>query len=98
MKEEGLVTGEEKGGQINENYSYVSLYSLNAPFDEGGDALTIYTPDGSTGTPTSVIIFEKNQTVFWYSFSGEANGKGGRPTVPELIEIIESAYEVRNDL
>jgi hypothetical protein len=93
MKHRGLVTGSEQDGGIAENYSYVSLFSLNAPFDERGDTIKMYTYDKSTGVPTTVILFGRNETIYWYAFSGEANGKGGRPTVEELITILERARE-----
>ena len=46
--------------------------------------------------PTTVILFEKNGTIYWYAFSGDANGEGGRPTVAELVNILERAEVERN--
>ncbi len=93
MKNAGIVKGSEENGSFTENFSYAKLFSINQPYDEKGNIITLYTSDRSTGTPTTVILFEKNGTVYWYAFSGEANGKGGRPDINELINILEKAKE-----
>lgn len=93
MKKLGMVEGTERDGRMTENYSYVTLFSLNAPFDKNGDSIRIYHRKGGTETPTTVILFERNNTIYWYAFSGEANGEGGRPTVEELGNILEKARE-----
>ncbi|MCD6448328.1 MAG: hypothetical protein J7L58_04710, partial [Thermoplasmata archaeon] len=53
----------------------------------------IYHPKEILEAPTTVILFEKNGTIYWYAFSGEANGKGGRPDINGLINILEKAKE-----
>lgn len=93
MRKAGIVEGNEENGSFTENFSYAKLFSINQPYDEKGSTITIYNPQGDTGTPTTVIIFEKNGTVYWYAFSGEANGEGGRPDINELINILEKAKE-----
>lgn len=98
MKRVNLVKGTEADGMISENYSYVSLFSINAPFDEKGDALKIYQQKGEIETPTTVVLFERNNTIYWYSFSGEANGHGGRPSINDLIRILETAWENQHDM
>ena len=92
MKKAGLVIGSEENGTITQNFSYVKLFSLDVT-KERGNTIKIYTKDGSESTPTTVILFEKNGTIYWYAFSGRADGKGGRPSIEELINILEKAKE-----
>jgi thiol-disulfide isomerase/thioredoxin len=99
MKKAGLVKGSEENGSATANFSYIQLFSINAPYDdEKGEAIRIYTPKGDTGTPTTVILFEKNGTIYWYAFSGPANGEGGRPDINGLINILEKAKEEKYDM
>ena len=98
MKKAGIVEGNEEGGRITANFSYVELFSINAPYEERGEAIRIYTKKASMDTPTTVILFEKNETIYWYAFSGEANGKGGRPDINGLINILEKAREEKYDM
>lgn len=98
MKKAGMVEGSEEHGRMTENFSYVKLFSINAPYDKKGDAIRIYTAKGDVSTPTTVILFNKNGTIYWYAFSGEANGKGNRPNIRELIKIIEKAREEKHAL
>jgi len=97
MKKVGLVEGSEENGRIGENFSYVALFSIDITSSEG-NIIKIYTPDGNRVTPTTVILFEKNNTIYWYAFTGKADGKGGRPSVEELIKILEKAKEEKYDL
>ena len=96
MKKSEIVEGNKKNGVMTENFSYVTLFSINAPFDSIGDSIKLYTQRGDTGVPTTVILYEQNGTVYWYGFSGDANGKGGRPNIDGLVFILERAKEAKN--
>jgi len=98
MKKAGMVNGSEENGRISKNFSFVAFFSINVAGDEKGDAIRIYTKDRSNRVPTTVILFQKNGIIYWYAFSGKADGKGGRPTVEKLKEILELAKEEKNDL
>ncbi len=96
MEKYGLVEGGEADGGFTENYSYAKLITIdiiNSPYK---DILRIYQREGRMEAPTTVILFEKNGTIYWYAFSGDANGEGGRPTVAELVNILERAEVERN--
>ena len=98
MKLAGIVEGNEENGKISKNYSFVELFSINVAFDEKADTIKIYTKDGNYITPTTVILFQKNGTIYWYAFSGKADGKGGRPDIEKLKEILVMAKERKNDV
>lgn len=93
MVNAGIVYGEEGNGRMGERFSNVTLISIDILNDERGNVLNVFTPKGETpSTPTTVIIFTKNET-YWYSFSGKADGRAGRPDIKKLEEIIEEAIK-----
>ena len=96
MKKYGLVEGGEADGKFTENFSYAKLITIDIINSPMKNILKIYEKEGRMKAPTTVILFEKNGTIYWYAFSGEANGKGGRPSVDELVKIIEKAEEEKN--
>ncbi len=98
MKKAGMVKGSEGNGNITQNFSFVKFFSINVAGDEKRNTVRIYTEDKSDSVPTTVILFQKNGTIYWYAFSGKADGKGGRPSIEKLIEILEIAKEERNDM
>jgi len=96
MKKYGLVEGGEADGKFTENFSYAKLITIDIINSPQRDALKIYQTEGRMEAPTTVIIFEKNDTIYWYAFSGDANGEGGRPDVETLVKILERAEEEKN--
>ncbi len=96
MKKAGIVEGTEENGTVGGNFSYVKLYAING--QEEKDLVRIYNKRGEVELPTTVILFKKNETIYWYAFSGPADGKGGRPNIEELIKILEMAKEEKNVL
>ena len=93
MKKHGMVEGSEADGSFTENYSYAILITIDIVNSKDKDILKIYHAKEKMEAPTTVILFEKNGTIHWYAFSGEANGKGGRPDINGLINILEEAKE-----
>jgi len=96
MEKYGLVEGSEADGRFTENYSYAKLITIDIINSPLKNTLKIYHGEGRMEAPTTVILFEKNGTIYWYAFSGDANGEGGRPTVAELADILEKAEVKKN--
>jgi len=93
MEKAGMVEGSEANGSFTDNFSYAKLITIDIVNSKDKDVLKIYHPKEILEAPTTVILFEKNGTIYWYAFSGEANGKGGRPDINGLINILEKAKE-----
>ena len=92
MLKAGIVKGSEENGKLA-NYTNATLITIDILNDERSNLLPIFTPAKSTpSTPTTVILFTKNQT-YWYAFSGRADGRAGRPSVEKLNEIIKEAIK-----
>ncbi|MEM2935515.1 MAG: hypothetical protein QXF32_04040 [Candidatus Thermoplasmatota archaeon] len=87
MKNAGIVEGSEEDGSFSENFNYAMLVTIDVAKDS--DTIRVYNPKGST--PTTVIMFEKNDKIYWYAFSGPPDGEGGRPSIEELKSILEKA-------
>ena len=86
-----IVKGNEENGKMTSNFSNITLITIDIINDERGSILSLFTPRGSKpSTPTTVILFTKNQT-HWYAFSGKADGRAGRPNIKELKEILNEA-------
>ena len=95
MVANNIVSGSESNGKMTGNFSNITLISIDIINDKRGNILSIYTPKGMTGTPTTVILFTKNKT-YWYAFSGPADGKEGRPSISQLEKILALAIEEKN--
>ena len=95
MAANNIVSGSESNGKMTGNFSNITLISIDIINDKRGNILSIYTPKGMTVTPTTVILFTKNET-YWYAFSGLANGKEGRPSITQLEKILALAIEEKN--
>lgn len=86
MKEEGIVEGDEANGKIV-GFENATLFTIDTLNDERKDAIFVYSQGG--GAPTTVILFKKDDTIYWYAFEGsdlpkDKNGKS--VTVKEIIE------------
>jgi len=93
MVRAGIVVGSEENGRMADNYTNVSIMTIDIINDENGYLLNLFTPEGKPpSTPTTVILFTKNDT-YWYAFSGKADGKAGRPDIKELDRIINEAIK-----
>ncbi|MBC7081308.1 MAG: hypothetical protein H5T44_03595 [Thermoplasmatales archaeon] len=90
MKKAGMVEGNEKDGKFSENFSYAILFTIDIS-DDREDTIIVY--NSKRSVPTTVIMFEKNDKIYWYSFSGPPDGKGGRPSIEELKNILERARD-----
>jgi hypothetical protein len=90
MKEYGLVTGEEDGGDIAKYQSTVSFYSLNAgDGTKGTNAISTYDPNGgSYGTPTTIILTKlESGQIGWFSFEGWYPSNLGAEDLDNLINL-----------
>lgn len=99
MRKAGIVEGEERDGRMAGNFSNITLFSIDIFNDREGRWLSIYTPANTpSSTPTTVILFTKNNTTYWYAFSGKADGKAGRPDLNTLERILNEAMVMKNDM
>ncbi|KAA0003726.1 MAG: hypothetical protein FE048_01025 [Thermoplasmata archaeon] len=86
MKKEGIVEGDEAHGKIV-GFENVTLFTIDTIKDERRDALSIYSK--RNGSPTTVILFKEDDTIYWYAFEGseipkDKNGK--EITVKKILE------------
>jgi len=88
MKNVGMVEGNEEDGKFSRNFSYAILVTIDISKD-AENTIRIY--NSKSSVPTTVIMFEKNEKIYWYAFSGPPDGKGGRPSIDELKNILEKA-------
>ncbi|MCD6170870.1 MAG: hypothetical protein J7J36_00400 [Thermoplasmata archaeon] len=96
MVANNIVSGSESNGKMTGNFSNITLISIDIINDKLGNLLPIYTPKGKPSeTPTTVILFTKNET-YWYAFSGKADGIAGRPNISQLKKILNLAMEEKN--
>ncbi|MCD6512960.1 MAG: hypothetical protein J7K61_05100 [Thermoplasmata archaeon] len=100
MKAKGIVDGSESDGRMTGNFSNITLFSIDIFNEKDGLRwLNVYTPaENPSSTPTTVILFTKNNTTYWYAFSGKADGKAGRPDLNKLEEILNEAMVMKDDM
>lgn len=93
MKKRGLVEGTEEDGRLTASYAHnASLITIDVLHSDRARALNVYARPGQEGyTPLTAVITMNESGIFWYAFQGPADGEGGRPSVQELITIIELA-------
>jgi hypothetical protein len=96
MKDSGLVQGTEETGRMTPTYaSKATLINIDVINSERTSARKVYaTPDRADFTPITAIITRNASGLIWYAFQGPADGSGGRPSVQELITIVNLAAEV----
>ncbi|MGC9554110.1 MAG: hypothetical protein ACP5EK_02255 [Thermoplasmatota archaeon] len=97
MKKRGLVEGSEEDGRMAPPYKQnVTLIPIDVVNSDRTDARTVYAQPGREEfTPITVVVTGNQSGLSWYAFQGPADGEGGRPSVQELIDIIEMAIQVR---
>lgn len=88
MKEQGLVKGDEADGELV-GFENVTLFTIDTINDEWKDALFIYSQRG--GSPTTVVLFKEDDTVYWYAFEGSNLPKDINGREIEVREILEDA-------
>jgi len=88
MKEEGIVEGDEANGKIV-GFENVTLITIDTVNDERKGALSIYSQKG--GSPTTVILFKEDDTIYWYAFEGSNLPKDENGKIVTVKEIIEDA-------
>ncbi len=88
MKKEGIVKGDEAHGEIV-GFENVTLSTIDTINDEERNALYIYSQRG--GSPTTVVLFKEEDTIYWYAFEGSNLPKDENGKMVTVKKILEDA-------
>ena len=92
MKDEGTVTGSEADGDII--LDDVTLYSIDFLTGDNetlSQAFNVYTID--KGAPTTVVLFKKDDTIYWYAIEGATYLKDRNGETMTVHDLLDTALE-----